>query len=41
MSFHTLISIAAALELDDGVKIDYQKFPGLLAKIPGLEKKEE
>ena len=30
-----------ALDLDDGVKVNYQKFPGLLAKIPGLEKKEE
>ncbi|PTY02766.1 BREX-1 system adenine-specific DNA-methyltransferase PglX [Verrucomicrobia bacterium LW23] len=30
-----------ALDLDDGVKTNYQKFPGLLAKIPGLEKKEE
>ena len=29
------------LDLDDGVKVNYQKFPGLLAKIPGLEKKEE
>jgi len=29
------------LDLDDGVKTNYQKFPGLLAKIPGLEKKEE
>ena len=30
-----------ALDLDDGVKVNYLKFPGLLAKIPGLEKKEE
>jgi hypothetical protein len=29
------------LDLDDGVKVNYQKFPGLLVKIPGLEKKEE
>ncbi|MBU3665705.1 MAG: BREX-1 system adenine-specific DNA-methyltransferase PglX [Chthoniobacterales bacterium] len=29
------------LDLDDGVKVNYQKFPGLLAKIAGLEKKEE
>jgi len=29
-----------ALDLDDGVKINYQNFPSLLAKIPGLEKKE-
>jgi hypothetical protein len=29
------------LDLDDGVKANYLKFPGLLAKIPGLEKKEE
>jgi hypothetical protein len=29
------------LDLDDGVKTNYLKFPGLLAKIPGLEKKEE
>lgn len=28
------------LDLDDGVKVNYQKLPGLLAKIPGLEKKE-
>jgi len=28
------------LDLDDGVKANYQKFPGLLAKIPGLETKE-
>jgi len=30
-----------ALDLDDSVKTNYQKFPGLLIKIPGLEKKEE
>ena len=29
------------LDLDDGVKANYLKFPGLLIKIPGLEKKEE
>lgn len=29
------------LDLDDEVKTNYLKFPGLLAKIPGLEKKEE
>jgi len=29
------------LDLDDGVKANYLKLPGLLAKIPGLEKKEE
>jgi type II restriction/modification system DNA methylase subunit YeeA len=29
------------LDLDDGVKVNYLKFPGLLAKIPGLEKKED
>lgn len=29
------------LDLDDGVKVNYQKFPGLLAKIPGFDKKEE
>lgn len=29
------------LDLDDGVKANYPKFPGLLAKIPGLEGKEE
>ena len=29
------------LDLDDGVKVNYQKFPGLLIPIPGLEKKEE
>lgn len=29
------------LDLDDGVKVNYLKFPGLLAPIPGLEKKEE
>ena len=29
------------LDLDDGVKVNYQKFPGLLVPIPGLEKKEE
>jgi len=29
------------LDLDDGVKVNYLKFPGLLATIPGLEKKEE
>ena len=28
------------LDLDDGVKMNYQKFPGLLVPIPGLEKKE-
>ena len=35
MSFQTLISIAEALNLDDGVKANYLKFPALLAKIPG------
>jgi hypothetical protein len=29
------------LDLDDGVKVTYQKFPGLLVPIPGLEKKDE
>jgi hypothetical protein len=29
------------LDLDDGVKTNYLKFPDLLAKISGLEKKEE
>jgi len=29
------------LDLDDGVKVNYQKFPGLLATIPGLAKKED
>ncbi len=29
------------LDLDDGVKANYLKFPGLLAKIPGFDKKEE
>ena len=29
------------LDLDDGVKVNYLKLPGLLAKIPGLEKEEE
>ena len=29
------------IDLDDGVKVNYLKFPGLLAKIPGLEKTEE
>lgn len=29
------------LDLDDGVKMNYLKFPGLLVPIPGLEKKEE
>lgn len=29
------------LDLDDGVKVNYLKFPGLLVPIPGLEKKEE
>ena len=29
------------LDLDDGVKTNYQKFPGLLAKIPGFDTKEE
>jgi hypothetical protein len=29
------------LDLDDGVKTNYLKFPGLLAKIPGFDKKEE
>jgi len=29
------------LDLDDSVKVNYLKFPGFLAKIPGLEKKEE
>jgi type II restriction/modification system DNA methylase subunit YeeA len=29
------------LDLDDGVKVNYLKFPGLLVSIPGLEKKEE
>jgi len=26
-------------DLGDGVKINYRKFPGLVAKVPGLEKK--
>ena len=29
------------LDLDDGVKVNYQKFPGLLVPIPSLEKKED
>ena len=29
------------IDLDDGVKVNYLKFPGFLAKIPGMEKKEE
>jgi len=29
------------IDLDDGVKVNYLKFPGLLAKISGLEKKED
>jgi N-6 DNA Methylase len=29
------------VDLDDGVRVNYLKFPGLLAKIPGLEKKED
>ena len=29
------------IDLDDGVKANYLKFPGLLAKIPGLEKKDD
>ncbi|MBA3353323.1 MAG: BREX-1 system adenine-specific DNA-methyltransferase PglX, partial [Blastocatellia bacterium] len=29
------------LDLDNGVKVNYLKFPGFLAKIPGLEKKEK
>lgn len=41
MSFQTLISIPEALNLDDSVKANYLQFPGLLAKIPGLEKKED
>jgi hypothetical protein len=30
-----------AFAFDSDVKVNYQKFPGLLAKIPRLEKKEE
>src|SRR5581483_9542556 len=29
------------LDLDDGVKVNYQKFKGAVADIPGLEKEEE
>jgi hypothetical protein len=29
------------LDLDDGVKVNYLKFPGLLVPIPGLDKKED
>jgi len=29
------------IDLDDGVKVNYLKFKGLLETIPGLEKKEE
>ena len=29
------------LDLDDSVKVNYLKFPGFLAIIPGLEKKED
>jgi hypothetical protein len=29
------------LDLDDGVKINYQEFPGLLARIPSFDKKDE
>jgi hypothetical protein len=29
------------LDLDDGVKVNYQKFLGLLVPIPGMEKKED
>ena len=38
---HPLAQQRIELDLDDGVKANYLKFPGLLAKIPGLEKKEE
>lgn len=39
--FSPLESLRRALDLDDGVKTNYLKFPGLLAKIPGFDKKEE
>lgn len=29
------------IDLDNGVKVNYQKFPGILVPIPGLEKQEE
>ena len=29
------------IDLDDGVKVNYLKFKGLLETIPGLDKKEE
>lgn len=28
------------LDLDDGVKVNYQKSPGLFGKIPGFDKKQ-
>ncbi|HOT74331.1 MAG TPA: BREX-1 system adenine-specific DNA-methyltransferase PglX [Candidatus Wallbacteria bacterium] len=40
----TLYPLAArqiAIDLDDGVKVNYQKFGAALKKIPGLEDKEE
>jgi len=37
LSFQERIEI----DLDDGVKVNYLKFPNFLAKIPGMEKKEE
>lgn len=40
----TLLPLAQqrlAIDLDDGVKVNYQKFNGALAPIPGLELKEE
>ena len=30
-----------AIDLDDGVKVNYQKFGPALKKIPGLDAKEE
>lgn len=41
MSFQTLISTPEALNLEDSVRANYLKFPALLPKIRGLEKKEE
>ena len=37
----TLATQKISMDLDDGVKVNYQKFKEVLVKIPGLEKEEE
>ena len=37
----TLATQKISIDLDDGVKVNYQKFKEVLVKIPGLEKEEE